>query len=193
MSLSTTHQTQEDIENELQTIRKAQSDPNRFAPLYDKYYKQIFLFIYRRADDQDLSADLASQVFLKAILHLPKYEFKGVPFSAWLYRIASNEVNQHFRKHKTTRAISIEDAGIDRLAQEIAGVDEEQALKEQMLIEGIEHLSEEEVQFIELRFFEDRSFREIGYILNITENNAKVKTYRILDKVRKIISERIKK
>lgn len=190
--MSTPHQTQTEIENELLIIRKAQSDPNRFAPLYDKYYKQIFLFIYRRADDEEISADLTSQVFMKAIINLPKYEFKGVPFSAWLYRIASNEVNQHFRKHKTTRAISIEDSGIDRLAHELSELDEDAAIKEQVLTEGLQHLSKDEIQYIELRFFEDHSFKEIGFILNITENNAKVKTYRILDKIRKVISERIK-
>jgi RNA polymerase sigma-70 factor (ECF subfamily) len=59
-------------------------------------------------------------------------------------------------------------------------------------MEGIQSLNQDELQFIEMRFFEDRSFKEIGMILNITENNAKVKTYRILDKIRKIISERTK-
>jgi len=190
--LSTPHQTQVEIENELLIIRKAQSDPNRFAPLYDKYYKQIFLFIYRRADNEETSADLTSQVFMKAIINLPKYEFKGVPFSAWLYRIASNEVNQHFRKNKTTRVISLEDSGIDRLAQELSELDDDTTIKEQVLTEGLQNLSKDEIQYIELRFFEDHSFKEIGFILNITENNAKVKTYRILDKIRKVISERIK-
>jgi RNA polymerase sigma-70 factor, ECF subfamily len=191
--LSTIHQTQEDIEYELQIIQKAQSDPNRFAPLYDKYYKQIFLFVYRRSDNEELSADLTSQVFLKAIVNLPKYEFKGVPFSAWLYRIASNEVNQHFRKNKSERTISMEDSGIERITQELSEFDEDAAFKEKILMEGMQNLSQDEIQYVELRFFEDKSFKEIGFILNITENNAKVKTYRILDKIRKIISNRIKK
>lgn len=191
--MSTTHQTKADIEDELQIIRKAQSDPNRFAPLYDKYYKPIFLFIYRRVDEEELCADLTSQVFLKAIVNLPKYEFKGVPFSAWLYRIAANEINQHFRKHKTVRAINIDDAGLERLIIEMDELDEDAAIKEKIVMEGINTLSKDEVQYVEFRFFEDKSFKEIGFILNITENNAKVKTYRILDKIRKIIAERIKK
>jgi len=190
--LSTIHQTKEDIETELQLIKRAQADPNRFAPLYDKYYRMIFLFIYRRADDEDLTSDLTSQVFLKAILNIAKYEFKGVPFSAWLYRIATNEVNQHFRKNSSSRSVSIEDAGLERLKQELPQWNEEDEEKERILMEGIQLLSQEDLQFIEMRFFEDRSFKEIGHIFNITENNAKVKTYRILDKVRKILSERIK-
>lgn len=190
--MSTIHQTREEIEQELLLIRRAQGDPGRFAPLYDKYYRQIFVFIYRRADDEELSADLTSQVFLKAIVNLPKYQFKGVPFSAWLYRIAANEVNQHFRK-KPGRSISMEDAGLERLKAELNEWDDEEEMKERMLMEGLQQLQQEDVQFIEMRFFEDRSFKEIGVILNITENNAKVKTYRILDKIRKIISERTKR
>jgi RNA polymerase sigma-70 factor (ECF subfamily) len=151
------------------------------------------LFIYRRADDEDLTSDLTSQVFLKAILNIGKYEFKGVPFSAWLYRIATNEVNQHFRKNSSSRSVSMEDAGLERLKQELPEWNEEDEEKEKILMIGIQHLSQEDLQFIEMRFFEDRSFKEMGHIFNITENNAKVKTYRILDKVRKIISERIKK
>jgi RNA polymerase sigma-70 factor (ECF subfamily) len=191
--LSTIHQTKEDIALELEIIEKAKADPNRFTPLYNKYYKQIFLFVYRRSDDEDIAADITSQVFLKAILHLPKYEFKGVPFSAWLYRIASNEINQFFRSSRASRAISMEDAGIERLQEELSDDDSDNKEKEQLLLESMNHLTKEEIQYLELRFFEDRSFKEVGYILKITENNAKVKTYRILDKIKKIISDKKKK
>ncbi|HXA02098.1 MAG TPA: sigma-70 family RNA polymerase sigma factor [Cytophagaceae bacterium] len=184
------HQSTEEIKNELAIITKAKVDPNRFSALYEKYYKQIFLFIHRRTDDEDNTADLTSQVFLKAILNLPKYEYKGVPFSAWLYRIASNEVNQYFRQAKTTRAISIEEEGLSRLMGELNEEPEEQHEKEQIIMESLNHLTKEEIQYLELRFFEDKSFREIGYILLVTENNAKVRTYRIIDKIKKMIRER---
>jgi RNA polymerase sigma-70 factor, ECF subfamily len=186
------HQSPEELKNELAIIAKAKTDPNRFSALYEKYYKQIFLFIYRRTDDEDLTADLCSQVFLKAILNLPKYEYRGLPFSAWLYRIASNEVNQYFRHAKTKRSISIEDTGLRRLIGELRDDQEESHEHEQIIMESLNYLTKEEVQYVELRFFEDKSFREIGYILMVTENNAKVKTYRILDKIKKMIKERIK-
>jgi RNA polymerase sigma-70 factor, ECF subfamily len=183
------HQSPEEIKNELAIIAKAKTDPNRFSALYEKYYKQIFLFVYRRIDDEDLSADLTSQVFLKAILNLPKYEYKGVPFSAWLYRIASNEVNQHFRQTKLTRVISIEEDGLSRLVGELSEETEERD-QEDIIMASLNYLTKEEVQYLELRFFENKSFREIGYILLITENNAKVKTYRIIDKIKKMIREK---
>jgi RNA polymerase sigma-70 factor (ECF subfamily) len=186
------HQSQEEIQQELAVIARAKTDPNRFSPLYEKYYKAIFLFVYRRVDDEELSGDLTSQVFLKAILNLPRYEYKGVPFSAWLYRIASNEINQHFRQNKTERTISIETEGLERLLGELSETSREPEEKEQIIIESMNLLNKEEVQYLELRFFEDKSFREIGYIMLVTENNAKVKTYRILDKIKKMLTGRKK-
>lgn len=183
--MSTLHKTKEDIESEILLIQKAQADPACFGPLYDSYYKPVFLFVYRRTDDEDLTADLTSQVFLKALTYLPRYQHKGLPFSAWLFRIAVNEINMFFRKHKNRRSLSIEDESLDRLAEEIGEGEQEEKIT--LLLTGIQQLALEDVQYIELRFFEDRSFKEIGDIMNITENNAKVRTYRILDKIKKHI------
>lgn len=189
----TTHQTKEDIEQELLIIERARKNPERFAPLYDKYYKQIFLFIYRRTDKEELTADLTSQVFLKAIVNLPGYVFKGFPFSAWLFRIAINEVNQFYRNKKNTRAISIEDSGIERIKEELDEAKEDNEEQEKLLMESFIYLEQDEVQLLELRFFENRAFRDVGYLLGITENNAKVKTYRVLDKMKRIIKEQRQK
>ncbi len=183
--MGTLHKTKEDIESEVRLIRQAQENPAYFAPLYDSYYKPVFTFVYRRTDDEELTADLTSQVFLKAITYLPKYEHKGLPFSAWLFRIAVNEINMFFRKHKNRRTLSIEDESLERIAEEMEGRDKEEKIE--ILLQGIQKLALEEVQYIELRFFEDRSFKEIADIMNITENNAKVRTYRILDKIKKHI------
>jgi RNA polymerase sigma-70 factor (ECF subfamily) len=183
--LGTLHKTKEDIEAEMLEIRRAQSNPAHFGIIYERYYKPVFLFLYRRTDDEDLTADLTSQVFLKAMTYLPKYQHKGLPFSAWLFRIAVNEMNMFFRSNKNQRALSIEDESLDRIAEELG--EEEKEEKIVLLLQGIQGLAIEEVQYIELRFFEDRSFKEIADIMNITENNAKVRTYRILDKIKKLI------
>ena len=186
--MSTQHKTKEDIETEMLQIKQAQANPTCFGILYERYYKSVFLFLYRRTDDEDLTADLTSQVFLKAMTYLPKYEFKGLPFSAWLYRIAINELNMFFRKHKNRRSLCIEDGSLSKLAEEIDDGDKEEKII--LLLKGIQELGHEEIQYIELRFFEDRSFKEIADIMNITENNAKVRTYRILDKIKKVIGFR---
>ena len=68
-------------------IEAAKRDATNFGPIYNKYYKQIFGYIYQRMEDKDVAFDVTSQVFLKALTNLHKYEFKGVPFASWLYRI----------------------------------------------------------------------------------------------------------
>ncbi|MFN6944597.1 MAG: RNA polymerase sigma factor [Cytophagaceae bacterium] len=185
------HQTREEIAEELRWITKAKTDSRHFAPLYEKYFRRIFLFIYKRLDDEHSTADLTSQVFLKAIMNIKRYEFRGLPFSAWLYRIASNEVNMFVRAGKGIRSVSIEDAGLEYLKNEIELTDNED--NEAILLESFEQLSQDEIQYLELRFFENKSFKEVGYVLKITENNAKVKTYRILNKIRTFVNLKTRK
>lgn len=170
-------------------VEEAKRNPRKFGILYERYYKAIFLFIYKRIDEEMLSEDLCSQVFIKAMANIQRYEYKGFPFSAWLYKIALNEVNLHFRKTKNQRAISLEDAGIYRLGTEMIIEEDDFDEKMQIIITCINHLSKDEVELLELRFFENRAFKEIGYLLNISENNAKVKSHRLIEKMKKIIKK----
>ena len=135
-----------------------------------------------RLDDKDLAIDIAQQVFLKAIENLQKYEFRGLPFSSWLYRIAINELNQLFRKNKKMRTINLNESITSDLIHEME--DEEFALHKERLAIILKKISAAEFQLIEMRFFEKRPFVEIGELLDITENNAKVKTYRVIQKLK---------
>ncbi len=181
------HQTQSQIEQEEQMIRAAQEDPRKFAPLYDKYYLRIFRYVFQRVHDEETAADITSQVFAKAIVNLPNFQFRGVPLGAWLYRVAGNELNQFYRKNKAERLVH---AKTEQLEALIAETDEDQSQEQlELLITGLRELKEEELQLIELRFFEERAFKEIGEILDLTENNAKVKTFRAVQKLKKIITK----
>lgn len=176
---------QDQTDNDGTLILRSQSDPEAFRPLYEKYFKRIFLFVYHRLGDKSLSGDITSQVFFKALVNLNKFELRGLPFSAWLFRIALNECNDFFRKSKRYRMVAIEDSAAEKLHEEITsetGLEELRAQLPQIL----ERLSEEELQIIELRFFEQLPFQEVADILGITETYAKVKTYRILEKMRKL-------
>lgn len=176
------------LEEEL--IRKAQADPSLFKPLYEAYYKPIFLFILHRIGDKELTADVASQVFLKALLNIGRFRFKGLPFSAWLYRIAINECNDFFRKNKRERLVVLEDTSVDLLYEEMFAEQRIDELKRK-LPAILEQLTPEEFQVIELRFLENRPFKEVAELLSITETYAKVKTYRILDKMKKIFTKHV--
>jgi len=170
-------------------IQAAQRSPAKFQPLYSRYYDQIYRFIFRRTGEEMLTGDLCAQVFMKAMQKLKSYKFKGVPFSAWLYRIASNEIAQHFRNIQKNRIVSIQDTNINELEEEV----EIESLFEhrELLIETLNNLKDGDMQLIEMRFFENRPFKEIAEILDITESNAKVKTYRLLNKMKKLMLKRM--
>lgn len=181
------HKTKEQILSENQLIEEARKDPARFGLLYEKYYRQIFVFVFRRTGDEDIAGDIVSDAFLKAMVALPKYEFKGLPFSSWLFRIALNEVNMFYRKDKRERNVSLEQSDLKNIITE-AG-EENTAEADRMVMQLLSSLTAEEMQFIELRFFEKRAFAEVAEILGITENNAKVRTYRILDKLKVLLNK----
>ena len=171
----------EQLNLEAQQIEAAKRDVAAFSVLYEKYFKQIFLFLLRRVETKEIADDLCSQVFLKALNYLPKYKHMGVPFSSWLFRIARNELYAAYQKNKVVPVLSIDRSGIGAM---IGDMNAEEKVDYSDLYEVLGTLSEEEMELIELRFFEGRAFKEIGEILDITENNAKVKTYRILDKLK---------
>lgn len=181
------HHTTDQLNDELIIIEAAKLNPERFAPLYNKYYKQIFNYLYQRMEDKDTAFDLTSQVFLKALSNINNYQFKGVPFASWLYRIAHNEMMQLFRAQKDKRAINADIGDLRYICEE----NEEPFFEEYIpaIKQLILELGSDDLQMVELRFFEKRPFKEIAEILDITEVNAKVRMYRIIEKLKKSLSK----
>ncbi len=170
---------------EIQQIVDSKSDPDCFEPLYKKYYPVILKFVYKRIESLDNSREITAIVFSKALSKIGKYKEMGNPFSSWLYRIAINEINQFYRENNKARIISIDEKGILSLEAE-SSVHKNENLD--VLKKSLSYLTKDEITLIELRFFEELSFDEVGQILGITGNNAKVKTYRVLDNLRTIFS-----
>lgn len=180
------HLTKTGLSNEQALVEAAKINPKDFAVLYDTYYEQIFRYIFQRLDDKEQAFDTTQQVFLKALDNLFKYEYRGVPFSSWLYRIAFSEMNNLFRQQKAQRTVNIDSVSVYSIIEELQESKIEHYHDKIVSIIS-EQLEEDQLQLIEMRFFEKRSFKEIAEILNITENNAKVKTYRVLELLKKSI------
>lgn len=178
------HQTADKLNVEKKCIEQAKKNPNLFGPLYEKYHEQIFRYVHQRVDTLESAQDITSQVFVKAIHKLDKFEFRGVPFGSWLYRIAKSELYQSYRDQQAKRTVNVETVHLSEM-MEVFQEDTTQ-LKLNHLLSCVKKLKEADIQVIELRFFEKRPFREIAEILEITENNAKVKCFRILLKLKKI-------
>ena len=172
--------------NESEIVELAKKDSNYFGTLYDKYFEQIFRFCFKRLGGmEDTAGDITQQVFIKAMANLNRYEDRGLPFSSWLYRIAQNEISMFFRIQKKDFTIQVDENRIQDLASE-ANLDAYMSMEDQsQLIEFLNELEEDQLDLIELRFFQEMSFKEIASIYDITEANAKMRTYRILERIGK--------
>ena len=168
-------------------VAAAKAQPERFALLYERYFADIFRFVLRRTGQRELTADLVQQTFLKAMLGLPRYEPRGLPFRAWLYRIALNEVRMYWRKRKEV-VMDISFAEIKGLSSEIGlAVDEDDMAR---LAGALGRLDEAKARLIELRYMDGLSFSEVGQILGIGEDAAKMRTHRVLGQLRTYLSPR---
>ena len=172
---------------ELSYIQKAKKDKKQFGFLYEKYFHQLYIFIFKKVQNEDSAGDICSKTFMKAMMNIGKYEDRGFPFSSWLYRIASNEVNLYFRAQKKEITLQINENQVTAIAQEIELNDDEENLH--AILNKLEELPLEKSQLIEMRFFEGLSFKEIGSIFDISEASAKMRVYRVIESLKKMINK----
>lgn len=177
------HQTSDLLRQEQLWVIAAQSDPSKFEPLYRKYYSPILRYLQQRVQDTEIAHDLASQVFVKAIKNLKSFEYRGVPFGSWLYRIAKSELYQAFRDQKGAKTVRLDNYQIPTF-DELFVDPSESEVNRSKLLKALQLLKPDQLKLIELRFFEQMSFKEIADQLDLTENNAKVKTFRAVEKLR---------
>lgn len=177
--------------SDAELIELAKKNRQDFGLLYEKYFEQIFRFSFKRlGGNEDTAAELTQLTFIKAMDHIGAYEDRGFPFSSWLYRIAQNEISMYFRKSKRQQEVPVDENRVKDLFEEaeIDGFDKIEQQKQ--LIELLNNLPQEHLDLIELRFFQQMSFKEISEIYRISEANAKMKVYRILEKMNKIWTNR---
>lgn len=171
--------------SESEIIQLAQKKQEYFGVLYEKYFDQIFRFVFKRlGGDEDTAGDITQQTFIKAMANMDRYTDKGLPFSSWLYRIAQNEVSMYFRTAKKTVNVCVEQQAVLGLLDEVTTSHHMSVEEQEKLIELLNNLNQDQCDLIELRYFQGISFKEISEIYNITEANAKMRVYRILEKLK---------
>lgn len=170
-------------------VALAKQDRKYFKPLYEKYFDSIFWFVFKRTGSEALTGDITQQVFYKAMINLTKYKFQGHPFSSWLYRIALNEVNQYYRQSKHRRHVEIDENQLQAMTEEIEFDEVQTPEPSKLLGELLEVLSPDELSIIEMKYFEQKTFREIGEILSLTESATKVRAHRIMKKLRNAVNQ----
>lgn len=176
------HQTMETIQTEFEIIEQAKRDPEKFGRLYAKYYEKIFTYVNKKVNCLESSADIVSQVFFKAFINLHKYEFKGVPFGSWLFRIAKSELYQYFREQSKIQYSDFQSLDFalffDSYEQEETDANIERLKK------CLAKLNKSDSEIIVMRFYQKMPFKEIGDLKNMSENNAKVKCFRAISKLK---------
>ena len=173
-----------DLDQEKKLVKNAQKNPEAFGIIFDKYYDRIFGYVLRRVANPDIAKDIISEVFFKAFTNLWKFRWRNISISAWLYKIATNEVNYFFRKKKY-KTVSLdrlmEENGLEPVSPE-ATIEEElinveiTLKKHQDYFEVQKRIAEMPVKYqevISLRIFESKSIKEISEILNKKEGTIK--------------------
>jgi RNA polymerase sigma-70 factor, ECF subfamily len=183
-----------DLAQDKKLVREAQKNPEAFGLLYDKFYKQIFNYILRRTSDIDAAKDITSQTFLKALKGLGKFRWQNVPFSAWLYRIAINEINSFYRGKKMVKINldNIPEIASSETASQ--GVEEKEAEKEikkdfKILHESIKKIAPIYQTVITLRYFEKKNICEICQVLGKAEGTVKSQIHRAVKELREIMKK----
>jgi RNA polymerase sigma-70 factor (ECF subfamily) len=168
--------------DEQSLIEQARRDPQAFSTLYDRYIEQIYRYSLRRTGDRGLAEDVTSATFEKALRHLQSHGWKGTSYKAWLYMLASQQVIEHHRRNQ--RYIALPDnseAEID--------IEEEVDITLQWIhiAQALGELSQNDQEIITLRLIERLSNTETAQFLRCSPQNASVRLYRALGRLRKIL------
>jgi RNA polymerase sigma-70 factor (ECF subfamily) len=185
-----------DLEQEKELVFKAKTDTDAFGLLYDEYYKKIFGYVLHRTANVEVTKDIVSEVFLKALQNIGHFEWRDIPFSAWLYRIAEHEISNGYKRNKHIIFLKqdIENSSIisdifldDESARVEADIQkhEEFLLLHQCIVK-LPHIYQE---VIVLRYFEKKPASEICAILGKREGTVKSLLKRGLKKLKKMMEE----
>jgi RNA polymerase sigma-70 factor (ECF subfamily) len=166
--------TAQELADEQRLIEAAQRDPARFAELFELHSRRIYAFIAVRVRNRSEAEDLTSEVFHQALKNLNKYEHRGYPFSAWLFRIADNAVAQHGRDQARESGAPIQE-------EPVSDADAE---RRAMLFQLVGSLPGDQQRVIALRYTEQKTLREIADEMQRSEAAVRQLHYRAIKNLR---------
>ena len=162
-------------------IEAAKGDPNRFAQLYEENFDRVYAYIARRIRDRIDAQDLTSQVFQQALAGIGRFEWRGLPFAAWLFRIAANAIADYSQRRSKEQNLSAAEEPYAESSQEASFAEAERLSR---LYKHVSKLPEDQRRVIKLRFAEEKSIREIAVDLGRTEGAIKQLQFRALENLR---------
>lgn len=179
-----------DLETERQLVYEAKTDFSSFDRLYDYYFPKVYGFVYNKIQDHQKTEDLVSEVFVKILEALPKFEWKNVPFGAWIFRIVRNHLHDYYGKSAKDHTALAEDFDIQDDSRHnqphtVAHLNE----VEQVVVQELKKLNETERTVVEMKFFVGMKNKEIAGLLATKENNVGIILFRALKKLKGPLSQ----
>lgn len=163
-------------EDERLLIEAARRNPGRFADLYERHFERVYAFVARRVSSREEAEDVTAEVFQQALTNLARFEWRGTPFVAWLYRIAANAIAD--RWHAARREAS----NVDQHPCEPAVVEDIE--RRAILFQLVETLPADQRRVITGRFVEQRSITELAREMDRSEGAVKQLQFRALKTLR---------
>ncbi len=173
--------------NEHYLVEESRTNPQAFGILYDQYVARIYKYVYRQVQDEAVAQDVTAVSFEKALRHLPKYSYAEGNFSAWLYRIAHNELMSHFRRQKFLAPLKWLGGTEGRSLQTAQrGIETAVSQRQQhsQLHHALSQLSTKDRDLIHLRYFEELPSEEVAQILGCSTQNVYLRLHRALKRLR---------
>jgi len=171
-------------------IELAKTDSDAFGQLYERYYDKIFNYVYYRTSNVADAEDLTAKIFMRAMKHIGRYENKGVPFSAWLYRIAHNLVANWHRDNSRRQIISIDDIVHWRVTEDSPEFATQLMEDKEALLASVRRLPADRQELLILKFVERLPNAEIGEIMGRSEGAIKSLYHRTLLSLREDFEQR---
>jgi RNA polymerase sigma-70 factor (ECF subfamily) len=165
----------------------ARHDTEAAGRLYDKYYSEILGYIYHCTYDSSIAEDLTSNVFLAVFRHLGRYKWRQVPFRAWLFRVATNEVRMHWRRKKRFKIVGFQIDDKEHSPEPSAGERMAAAEEFRLLHKALLELQVKYRTVIILRYFEGKAIAEICEITSTKEGTVKAQLHRGLARLQDIL------
>lgn len=166
--------------DERELVALAKEDKAAFGELYERYLPKIYSYVYYRMGNVHDAEDLTAKVFFRALAHIGNYVEQGVPFQAWLYRIAHNLVANWHRDQSRRKIIALDDYVVHSLQTEAPDRLAEELEERNQLLEAVRRLPEDRQQLLLLKFVEQMSNADIGLIMGRTEGAVKSLYHRTL-------------
>ena len=167
---------------ERRLVEAAQKDPGRFGELYENNFERVYAYIARRVGNREEAQDLTAEVFHQALANLARFEWRGLPFAAWLLRIASNAIADSWKSKAREQGNPSSD---ELLSHDVDMEDVEQRAK---LFRLVTTLPEDQRRVVEMRFAQEKSIREIAEELGRTGGAVKQLQFRGLESLRAQLS-----